>query len=589
MMRPLNRVVTAEDRALGRLVADSRYVEQEPPVNRSARRRNDRARKSAMAGYLARVKGLARLSPDTYTLSEATELRVAREFVHRSGVLEPLRSKLDRTTGRPRALSVESLLVGMFINGMREGHNGEVISWGKRLRRLSDAQLESIGVRVDLLDREQIYKRVDDLFLAMVKVLEEGFDYEVDGEEVHVDADWFANQIARAPIPAEWVLSGAVALDGTAWATWGAVHFDEDNIELDGAAEETAADEGEGAGATDVPPSKPKRNRRGRRPAFKIGPDGRKVYTSDEDARAGRRTPVQGLSERYVGYEFHAGTMVRSVVWTNYIKEVRFGPEVPGFITVVALTPAGTHRADVFEPVTHQRGDQPFGGRMVSSDGTLLSIHTPSKWLDKKLPHTRFNRSTDVRDDEEAGFNARALWRASRTAMAGEHGRERFLCAFCAGRLVAAAKRVRTVDGKNRGKRVKAPADVPCCDGAKLVEVGDIALWQRFPFGTTAWRISYRRRQRAETSNSALKGQFTNINEKFQRVVGRVKMLVVLAFTVAGYNFDRTRQFAAKMQFSDPAEPAVDDEYAPPDKSLPEAPKVTYRRQPEHAGAAPPG
>ncbi|HVM21179.1 MAG TPA: hypothetical protein VM307_14565 [Egibacteraceae bacterium] len=258
-MRPLNRVVTPDERRRNRVLSDTRYVEHEPPVNRAARRRNERAKNSAMAGYLARVKGLARAGTDTYTLSEATELRVAREFVHRSRVLEPLRSKLDHSTGRPRALSVESLLVGMFINGTREKHNGEVKSWSKRLRKLTDAQLESIGVRVDLLDREQMYKRVDDLFLALVKVLEEGFNYEVDGEDVRVDADWFANQIARAPIPAEWVLSGAVALDGTAWETWGAVHFDEDNLELDGAAEETAADEGDGAGATDVERKKPRK------------------------------------------------------------------------------------------------------------------------------------------------------------------------------------------------------------------------------------------------------------------------------------------------------------------------------------------
>ena len=53
--------------------------------------------------------------------------------------------------------------------------------------------------------------------------------------------------------------------------------------------------------------------------------------------------------------------------------------------------------------------------------------------------------------------------------------------------------------------------------------------------------------------------------------MGRVKMLIVLAFTVAGYHFDRARTFAVKNQSADPAEPALEDEYAPRDKSLPEA------------------
>lgn len=175
-------------------------------------------------------------------------------------------------------------------------------------------------------------------------------------------------------------------------------------------------------------------------------------------------------------------------------------------------------------------------------------------------------------------------------ALADEKGRERFVCAFCAQRLVA-GKRVRTVGGKNSGKRVSVPASEVLRRQGAHQGGGHPAV--------AAHAVRHDRMARVVPAPSAgrddplwAQGQFTNITEKFQRVMGRVKMLIVLAFTVAGYNFDRARlQFAAENQFADPAEPALEDEYAPRDKSLPGAPKVTYRDEPEPqpAGSAPPG
>jgi hypothetical protein len=79
---------------------------------------------------------------------------------------------------------------------------------------------------------------------------------------------------------------------------------------------------------------------------FGIGPDGRKRYTPDPDARAGHRSATGSRSAGpYIGYELHLAVQTRDVRWTNYIDKTTLGPEVPGVITTCNLVAAGTHRA----------------------------------------------------------------------------------------------------------------------------------------------------------------------------------------------------------------------------------------------------
>ena len=54
------------------------------------------------------------------------------------------------------------------------------------------------------------------------------------------------------------------------------------------------------------------------------------------------------------------------------------------------------------------------------------------------------------------------------------------------------------------------------------------------------------RRQVVESVNAALKGSFVDLARGFFRVFGRVKMTVLLGFTVAAYNLDRVRSFRSK-------------------------------------------
>lgn len=98
-----------------------------------------------------------------------------------------------------------------------------------------------------------------------------------------------------------------------------------------------------------------------------------------------------------------------------------------------------------------------------------------------------------------------------------------------------------------RAPLVDLPECVSCCGGTVSVQAGELPYWQRFFPGTTAWRISYRRRDAVEGVNGALKGMFVNIGQKFFKVFGLTKIKVLLAFTLAAYNLETVRSFLARM------------------------------------------
>ena len=93
---------------------------------------------------------------------------------------------------------------------------------------------------------------------------------------------------------------------------------------------------------------------------------------------------------------------------------------------------------------------------------------------------------------------------------------------------------------------VDLPGGSRCCDGTVSVQAAEMPHWQKFLPGTTAWRISYGRRQVVEGTNGMLKGGFVNIAHKFFRVFGLTKMRILLAATVVGYNLSRIGSFLAK-------------------------------------------
>jgi hypothetical protein len=395
-----------------------------------------------------------------------------------------------------------------------------------------------------------------------------------------LNEEWFANQLARAAIPREHLVSGAVAVDGTDVETWGALHGEAVTVDLDGEATETQLVNGVAEGA---------KGARRRAKVLGIGPDGRKRYTADPDARAGHRSATNGRpAGPYVGYELHLGVQARDVRWTNHVDRSTLGPEVPGVITTCNLVPAGTHRgrsvvdtlisakddgqkieevvwdpgyslckpestsvplaqagiSQTFQPVTHQRGRRPFSGEALLIDGQLFSPHLPEEL--RQLPAPPRGASEAEKIAYEAKFNQRARWRLVRHAGPDVDGVTRWRCPFCAG-LLRSRQVPKTMRTSRKSPLVHLPeGSKSCCSGILSATPVELPLAQRIPYGTTAWRISMGRRQAVESVNAALKGSFVDLTRGFFRVFGRVKVSVLLGFTLAAFNLERIRSFRAK-------------------------------------------
>ncbi len=131
--------------------------------------------------------------------------------------------------------------------------------------------------------------------------------------------------------------SGSLAVDGTDVETWGALHGEAVTVDLDGEASETQV--------PDVGSRSRARRPIQRAKVLGVGPDGRKRYTVDPDARAGHRSATNSRQAGpFVGYELHLAVQTRDVRWTNALDRTTLESEVPGVITSCNLVPAGTHR-----------------------------------------------------------------------------------------------------------------------------------------------------------------------------------------------------------------------------------------------------
>jgi pimeloyl-ACP methyl ester carboxylesterase len=200
------------------------------------------------------------------------------------------------------------------------------------------------------------------------------------------------------------------------------------------------------------------------------------------------------------------------------------------------------------------------------------------------LPMPPYGSTDEECEEYEKLFNRLARFALQRHAGPDNEGATRWKCPYEAGRV-----RSRSVKGSMRHSRtaplVNLPTGVACCGGIVTVQAGELPYWQRFFPGTTAWRISYRRRDVVEGVNAALKGAFVNIGQKFFKVFGLVKIKILLAFTLAAYNLETIRSFLSRM--------AVDTEAARKPRTRKKRREMTWRDvvaiRPETGPDPPPG
>jgi hypothetical protein len=254
----------------------------------------------------------------------------------------------------------------------------------------------------------------------------------------------------------------------------------------------------------------------------------------------------------YVGYELHLAIQTRGVRWSNGIDRITLEPEVPNVVTNLILVPAGSDRGraivpellaaidrgsplkevvwdpgyslcqaetahyplqragvDVtFQPVTHQRGRRPFAGDAVLVDGQLFTQLLPDELIGLPMPP----RGAIVAEklEYERGLQPPSPLSLQSPRRTGGRRDDPMEVPILRG-----VPPVAGVPRTMRRSKVIPLVDVQagttcCCSGTLRVTPGQLPLWQRLSFGTTAWRISMSRRQAAESANSALKGSFAD-------------------------------------------------------------------------------
>lgn len=480
--------------------------------------------------------------------------------------------------GRPGSVPTRGVLAACLLLVAEPGHQFELTDVAAQLVACSPDQLTALGMAP--LPVNRAYARVWHKCNAVIAALAEGFSFRTSEDQVvRVDLPRFVEALAAASQDPTLPRSRARAVDGTDWETCGR-WLSTKGVEYDGATPpDTDADPDEHRTMVE------RARRRARRAAFETGPDGRPIYTRDYDGRAGHRSAnSEHKAGMYIGYEVHPITQVRDIAWYGKPDELQLGPDVPAYVTNVILTPAGAHRTDAvvpaliaeratqdepqlglrdvswdrgysinadgrthaplrvngIEPVidlsTQQRTHQPVSEDVLWLDGHPFSVHTPQRL--RSLPRPERNASTEARTELEALYNERARWRYSVHGRPDADGYLRMRCPFCTGRLAS-----RQLHNGPRAARTAPLVELPtgvtrCCTGIVRIPPEHLRLMQalHIPFGTTAHRIAYGRRNLAETTNSLMKGQYVNLDRKYTKLMGLAKRTFALAFLVAGLN-----------------------------------------------------
>jgi hypothetical protein len=494
------------------------------------------------------------------------------DLVTRAGVAEILEERLSRRSDARARLSVLGLEVARIINGSRDGHKGSHLELVQILNVLPKVTLERLGMGE--WRRDGSYDRVQRLHASVAWVLHEGFEH-VDpgtGAVVRCDEHWYKQSLLMTipdDILTAMIGNTAIAIDGTEMESCGQFHGE--IVETDGDGGPDDADQ-----ATELASSR-------RRAAMKakvlgIGPDGRRVYTKDPDARAGYRTGnANHPAGYYVGREAHLGVAVPRIVKTDGVRYVKFGPEVPPIIVTADLVPAGTHRgkavlgslldaaraglcADVVadagytnsKPVDFalplqragidltmrlvptQRGEKPGVGAARQLDGHLFAEQLPDELVKPPMPPLGASNAEKAPYIER--FDRRAPYRYGRIKAPGADGTTRWGHPVNTGTV-----RSRQVPRSMRGS-TKAPL-VAIKAGADLRSVtagaDDLPTWQPTLFGTTAWHEAMGRRQQVESINSLLHGavgSLTDISRGYTKLRDSGRIDLYFVATVVGLN-----------------------------------------------------
>ncbi len=339
-----------------------------------------------------------------------------------------------------------------------------------------------------------------------------------------------------------------------------------------------------------------------------IGDDGRLIRSADRDARAGyysataKRPAGLGL-----GYDFHIAVAVRATHWSGDSTRLTLKDPTPSYICALAFVAAATNpgtvgreaiedttrhapnlreivadrgytekrtnfvrylrergldvvmdyrTTEVARPkaVTAGRHQQP----VINHCGTVLpswvseTLHTPPEGADEQ--------------QRAEFYDQRSRWRYSpHQHLRG--GAIQMRCPQCAGRVKTNA-RTRNPQKRRAGGAVPYLGGVAteyCCDGLITLNSNQLANYQNVPYGTTAFRASFGRRNQIENTNSQI-GDKGALLPGTCRSLSRIPRAIAALARAVIYNLNlsaRTRRADTHPPTNTPQEPGGDHDRHP--------------------------
>ncbi len=506
---------------------------------------------------------------------------------------EALAAAVGENCGRRGTVTARQVIAAWLLSAFEKDHKAHVAAATRQLLACSDEQLAQLGM--ERLPVNRAYARFYDKTRAVMAAIKRGFCYTRNGKRIYICPATFVNLMLNTTIPVDAVLTQTFAVDGTDWEA-GASFVRTDKV---------AEYEGAVPVDTDTPLADHEKHVKGVRTLWRdlvpIGDDGRPIYTTDVDARAGHRsancTRKAGL---YIGYELHVAIQVPNFDYRGKPTQVSIGPRVPGYVRYAKLSAAGAHRsrevvpglietltadrdrilagnpsADVDLTVIWDRGysilawEDTAGALAAAGIGTVFDLAknqhgvkgklTRLVWIDGTpfhadmpkqlyiLPGFAMGDSTEVRQRKQAKFDERARWRYTPIGRTENGKGTRYQCPFCAGRLRYSGQRI--TKANHDAPLVELPKGrTKCCGGTVSIPDGanQLAQARNLIFGTTAWRTVYCQRPLVENLFHLAKNQYGDLDRGYTRLRGLQDHEFALAFYLTAVNRSIARSEASK-------------------------------------------
>ncbi|MDE0231078.1 MAG: transposase [bacterium] len=460
---------------------------------------------------------------------DKTSKRLARRILkvlESSSLLPELNRRLRNHPGRQSRVSVKVLLLCVILaaddtsrylrSDICSVMNGLNHRLGVQLGLWTFDSREPIGYTA-------VVKQLQRLEMALLET------WHTSNGEVR-SLDWFAHLMLSDTIhPEIRALITAASLDWTPIFAWGITR--DFRVEAEVRAEQEPDDSGE-IGTVDH--------------------EGRTVRSADRHARSGWATATNSTpAGPFSGYYGHLVTPVRSATWSGNPALIFLGSLPPMFVPYAKAVPANTDTAltgrnailatlELFPGLKEVIADRGYTayrenfvrplhrlGINIVMDYTeyqrktielvevgpedkeqTLRLHCGTffpEWLAEKWHVPPRDKSGKALEE---WYNNRAKFRWTPIGK-GKNGAIRFRCPQCDGRIMTSAKTWRY-----RHRRTKPNPDIPnigaidteyCCGGTVTIPVEKLDTYQLIPYGTTAWKKSYSRRNRIENVNGMIK------------------------------------------------------------------------------------